>query len=100
MVFVPAENAAKTTSQSETQNATEQLQFARSVHQRACEELFLLCYEIQVSGEFPDPAVLAQMILHYRETRALLEERPAEPRAEASTKTRTLNTLLERFRIP
>ena len=99
MVFKPAENAAKTVSKNETQPVTDQLQFARSAHKSACEELSRLCYEIQVTGEFPDPVLLAQAILQYRETRALLEQRPAEPRAEASTKT-TRTTLLERFRIP
>ncbi len=88
MVSEPA-NPGKTISKSEAQAVTDQLQFARALHQRTCEALFLLCYEIQVSGEFPDPALLAQAILHYRETRALLEERPAQPRAEAGTKTRT-----------
>ena len=98
MVSGPAESSVRMTSKSETRTADE-LQFARGVHQRACEALFLLCHEIQVSGQFPDPAVLAQTILHYRESRALLE-RIDEPRAQTSATTASFKTLLEQFRIP
>ncbi|SRR5258708_29530599 len=99
MVSEPAENAVRTTSKSEAPSV-DQMQFARSVHHRACEALFLLSYEIQVTGQFPDPAVLAQAILHYRESRALLEGRIDEPRAETSSVAGSLTPLLEQFRIP
>jgi hypothetical protein len=100
MVFKPAEDAAKTVSQSETQPVTDQLQSARSAHKSSCEELFRLCYQIQATGEFPDPTPLAQAILQYRATRALLEECSAGPRADASPKSGSLKGLLEQLRIP
>ena len=100
MVFEPAEKAARTLSRSETLAAKERLQFARRAHKHSCEELFQLCYEIEVTGEFPDPAALVRAILQYRETRALLEERSAEPHTETATKADVPKTLLERFRIP
>ena len=99
MVSEPAKNSPKTTHTNDTE-AVNQLQFARSFHHRACEALFLLSYEIQATGQFPDPAVLAQAILHYRESLALLEGRIDETRAEASPVACSLTPLLEQFCIP
>jgi len=46
---------------------------ARSVYKRASEELFEVCYRIQVTGKLPDPTLLTKLLLQYREARSLVE---------------------------
>ena len=51
----------------------EGLERARSLYRDAAEELFALCYTIQVTGMLPDPVLLTETLLQYRQARALTE---------------------------
>ena len=49
------------------------LEHARTLYRNAAEELFELCYAIQVTGKLPDPVLLTETLLEYREARVLTE---------------------------
>jgi len=51
----------------------EGIQRARRMYRDASEELFQLCYLIQVTGRLPDPVLLTETLVHYRHARALTE---------------------------
>ena len=43
------------------------------MYRDAAEELFQLCYTIQVTGRLPDPVFLTETLIQYRQARALTE---------------------------
>jgi len=49
------------------------LEHARILYRNATQELFDLCYAIQVTGKLPDPVLLTEALLEYRQARALAE---------------------------
>ncbi len=57
----------------EAVSAEQGLQRARRIYRDISEQLFALCYSIQVSGELPDPVLLTEMLLQYRYAVALIE---------------------------
>src|ERR1051325_6892339 len=49
------------------------LEHARTLYRNAAQELFDLCYAIQVTGKLPDPVLLTETLLQYRQARVLAE---------------------------
>jgi hypothetical protein len=49
------------------------LEHARTLYRNIAEELFELCYAIQVTGKLPDPVLLTETLLEYWQARALAE---------------------------
>ena len=49
------------------------LERARRLYRVAAQELFNLSFAIQVSGVLPDPEVLTEALIDYRQARALAE---------------------------
>ena len=49
------------------------LERARRLYRAATQELFNLAYTIQVTGVLPDPVVLTEALIDYRQARALAE---------------------------
>ena len=72
------------------------------MYKRASEELSELCYQIQRTGSLPEPGLLTNAILQFRQARALVQT--LEGRAEAVGQSRTLESaaeaLLEQFSTP
>lgn len=63
------------------------LQRARRMYRRASEELFQLCYAIQVTGELPHPVSLTESLIQYRQARALLQALDVQPSAACDWET-------------
>jgi hypothetical protein len=72
---------------------------ARFMYKKSCEELSELCYQIQQTGSLPDPGLLTNAILQFRQARALVQT--LDGRADAVGRSRTLQSaaaaLLEQF---
>lgn len=49
------------------------VEHARMLYRNAAKELFDLCYSIQVTGKLPDPVLLTETLIQYRQARALAE---------------------------
>lgn len=49
------------------------LERARRLYHAAAQELFNLAYAIQVTGLLPDPVVLTEALIDYRQARALAD---------------------------
>ena len=49
------------------------LEHARTLYRNAAQQLFDLCYAIQVTGKLPDPVLLTEALLEYRQARVLAE---------------------------
>ena len=56
-----------------TEPASPRLGSARSMYKQVSEDLFEVCYRIQVTGKLPDPVLLTNLVLQYREARSLVE---------------------------
>jgi hypothetical protein len=56
------------------QSAMSRLRRARSMYGHASRELFELSYQIQRTGRLPEPRVLTEAVIHYRKSRALIED--------------------------
>jgi len=56
-----------------TEPASPRLGSARSMYKHVSEDLFEVCYRIQVTGSLPDPVLLTNLLLQYREARSLVE---------------------------
>ena len=72
---------------------------ARFMYKKSCEELSELCYQIQQTGSLPDPGLLTNAILQFRQARACVQT--LDQHSGAVGESRTLESaaaaLLEQF---
>lgn len=69
----PTATAPKAVPLNAPEPITRRLSHAVSAHKRASDRLFDLCYEIQVTGKLPAPAILTEAIIEQREAKARVE---------------------------
>ena len=72
-VFSRSSITTKTKTVVVSESMAPRLGCARSRYKRVSEELFEVCYRIQVTGKLPDPVLLTNLLLQYREARSLVK---------------------------
>ena len=70
--------ALQPVSPNEVQVGPEAAQCARRVYSQLCETLFELSYQIQRTGELPDPKVLTETVIQYQHVYELMQAIDAE----------------------